>query len=254
MPTALCTRHILGNDVQATVDTTTNNTLRIRSVLLEAYTSVVVTSGATTSKATIVSDLTAPLAAIGLNVSLNPYNQIVFQSSTGYIEVDTVLNGSTLNTAIDLTDGVYGPAVIKMDSKSYGSFRETSGIYRGIIILDDGRSNAQFRQSYAIGTGAAWANLIVLDSSLADEAMMEVDWRIYGKLGAEESLLRKEHSLIQRLSGVTTVLTSTTELISPNAVSNTRIVVSGNLIAIQLQQDSVKDWNAKAEATWFTQT
>ena len=250
----LYTTLILGNDVQATVDTTTNNTLRVRSILLDAYTSVVVTSGATTSKATIVSDLTAPLAAIGLNVSLNPYNQIVFQSSTGHIEVDTVLNGSTLNTAIDLTDGVYGPATVKMDSKSYGSFRETSGIYRGIIALDEGKSNAQFRQSYVIGTGAAWVNLIVLDSPLADEAMMEVDWCIYGKLGAEESLLRREHSLIQRLNGVTTVLTSTTELISPNAVSNTRIIVSGDFIAIQLQQDSVKNWNAKAEATWLTQT
>lgn len=239
----------LSSNSLLTVDTTSNNTFRVRAYPSDAYTEVVVTSGAETSKEVIASELSAALSVIGIDVSLNTAHQIVLRSLTGRIDVDTIANGSTLNIALSITEGTYGPANIRMDSSSYGTLR-TFGTYRGTIGLDNWKNFVAFRRLHLIGTGSAWHTLVVIDVPSSDTDMLVIDWTVYAKDGTTESLIHKCHSVAQRLGGVTTIADSLTELITPNAVGVTQIVASGDYIEIQIQQDLVKDWNAKAEVYW----
>jgi hypothetical protein len=99
---------IVGTDTNATVNTSTNFTLRIRTVG-STFFSFNVTSGATTAKTTIRDDLNTAFAAAGttLVASITGTNQLTISDSSSnvHIETDTVANGSTLSTAVGFTTG-----------------------------------------------------------------------------------------------------------------------------------------------------
>lgn len=99
---------ILGTDTAATVNTTANKTLRIRSASTQAYSVITVTSGAATAKTTIVTDLNAGFATNGLplTAAVAGTNQIKITTTGGYIDIDSVANGSNLNTAVGFPAGV----------------------------------------------------------------------------------------------------------------------------------------------------
>src|SRR5512137_1556185 len=103
---------IVGTNTAATVDTTTNYTLRIRLSPLLSYTVVtLVTQGVGTAKTTIVSELNTAFIAAGLSVraQIVGTNQVALydpnSTTNGYIQIDSVANGSTLSTAVGWTTG-----------------------------------------------------------------------------------------------------------------------------------------------------
>jgi hypothetical protein len=120
-------------DVAATVDTSANNTLRIRQGAADAWTVIVVTTGAGTAKTTIRDDLNAvfqaPLAPLPFVASVVGTNQIQIDTvatdnsgPSARLEIDTVGNGSTLNTAIGYAAGgviVGGMSVATLEAAIY---------------------------------------------------------------------------------------------------------------------------------------
>lgn len=99
-------------DMAASVDTSVNNTFRIRTSS-STYTVIVVTAGVATPKTTIAFDLNTGFTAAGLLLlaSVVGTNQIRITSTGGntgplaYFEIDSVANGSTLNTAVGFAAG-----------------------------------------------------------------------------------------------------------------------------------------------------
>jgi len=100
-----------GTDTNANVDTSANDTLRIRQA--GNYYVIAVTSGAATPKTTIRDDLNTAFAAAGLQfvASVVGTNQLQIDSVApnsgpgAVLDIDTIANGSTLNTPLGLTDG-----------------------------------------------------------------------------------------------------------------------------------------------------
>jgi len=100
-----------GTDTNANVDTSVNDTLRIGQG--GVYVAIAVTSGAATPKTTILADLNAAFTANNLNfvASIVGTNQIqidtvVPNSGPGAVlDIDTIANGSTLNTPLGFADG-----------------------------------------------------------------------------------------------------------------------------------------------------
>lgn len=102
-----------GTNTSATVDTSTNNTLRIRTVPGAAYTVIAVTTNATLAKTTIRDEINAALLSAGLlaTASIVGTNQLRI-TTTGanrgpgaFLQIDSVGNGSTLSTAVGFTVG-----------------------------------------------------------------------------------------------------------------------------------------------------
>lgn len=102
-------------DVAATVDTSVNNTLRIRQGAADAWTVIVVTTGPGTAKTTIRDDLNAvfqaPLAPLPFVASIVGTNQIQIDTvatdnsgPSARLEIDTNV-ASTLNNAIGYAVG-----------------------------------------------------------------------------------------------------------------------------------------------------
>jgi hypothetical protein len=102
-------------DVAATVDTSVNDTLRIRQAATDAWTTITVTSGAGTAKTTIRDDLNAvfqaPLAPLPFVASIVGTNQIQIDTvatdnsgPSARLEIDTNV-ASTLNNAIGYAAG-----------------------------------------------------------------------------------------------------------------------------------------------------
>lgn len=104
---------ITGTNTAATVDTTSDRTLRIRTSPIAAYNVIDVTANAALAKTTIRDELNAAFAAAGLalSASIVGTNQIRITSTgtnagpTAYIQIDSVANGSTLSTAVGFTVG-----------------------------------------------------------------------------------------------------------------------------------------------------
>lgn len=102
---------VVGTDTAATVDTTSNDTLRIRANPGDAFTVIAVTAGGTTAKTTIESDLNTAFGSNNLPflASIVGTNQLQIESTitgpTAYLEIDTVANGSTLSTAVGFAAG-----------------------------------------------------------------------------------------------------------------------------------------------------
>lgn len=106
---------VLGSNNSGTVDTSTNNTLRIRRASTSAYTVITVPAGASTTKDAIAASLAQSLASAGLGATatISGTNQIVIYSTgdnqgpEARLQIDTVANGSTLSTALGFnTSGV----------------------------------------------------------------------------------------------------------------------------------------------------
>jgi hypothetical protein len=104
---------LLGSDTNASVDTSVNDTLRIRVNAQSAYTVIAVTSGATTAKTDIRDDLNAAFLSNSLPfiATIEGTNQIqiaTIDPNLGPIaglDIDLFANGSTLNTPLGFTDG-----------------------------------------------------------------------------------------------------------------------------------------------------
>jgi len=106
---------VRGTDTNANVDTSVNDTLRIRQGASDAYTVIAVTSGAATPKTTIRDDLNAvfqsptnPLPFIASVVGTNQLQIDTVAPNAGpdaRLQIDTVGNGSTLNTPLGYAAG-----------------------------------------------------------------------------------------------------------------------------------------------------
>lgn len=103
-----------GTDVNANVNTSINNTLRIRTSKASSYSVISVTSGAAVSKAQIAIDLNAAFGGAGLLLSASVVgtNQIkIVNTSTlpgvpgSLIDIDSVGAGSNLNVAVGFPTG-----------------------------------------------------------------------------------------------------------------------------------------------------
>lgn len=103
---------LLGTDTAATVDTSTNDTLRIRANS-GPYVAIAVTAGAGTAKTLIRDDLNTAFLANDLPfvASVEGTNQIQITSiapnvgPSAVIDIDTFALGSLLNTPLGLADG-----------------------------------------------------------------------------------------------------------------------------------------------------
>jgi hypothetical protein len=126
---------IEGSNSSLTVDTTTNNTLRIRNNRTGDFTIIIVTAGETTTKSQIVDDLNAVILVMGLSAEINNNYQLRIWSSTGWVEVDTAENGSTLNNVISWEYLEDAGAPVYMDSNSYWDFKYGNCVYSGSISL-----------------------------------------------------------------------------------------------------------------------
>lgn len=111
---------LTGSNEDPAVDTSSDNVLLIRTDPFSGFTSVPVTSGVATDKTTIRDDINA--AAIGVTASVVGTNQIKIESVTGYIEIDSVSNGSTLNTPLGLSSAgdVVGPSYVMIPERLTG--------------------------------------------------------------------------------------------------------------------------------------
>lgn len=104
----------VGSDTNATVDTSTNDTLRIRQSATEAYSVITVSAGASTAKTLIRNELNAGFKNnnLGFVASVVGTNQIQIDSvapnsgPSAVLDIDTIANGSLLSTPLGFTDGV----------------------------------------------------------------------------------------------------------------------------------------------------
>lgn len=98
---------VLASNTTASVNTSTNNTLRVRQGS-GSFLSIVVTAGASTSKSVIASDITRVMMANNFPAKavVAGSNQILIyttgsnQGPSASLEIDSVANGSTLSTAV----------------------------------------------------------------------------------------------------------------------------------------------------------
>ena len=105
--------NLTGSDTNASVDTSSNDTLRIRAAATDAFTVIAVTSGVTTAKTDIRDDLNTDFVSNGLPFvakivgtnQLRIYSTGTNTGESARLENDTFANGSTLNTPLGLTDG-----------------------------------------------------------------------------------------------------------------------------------------------------
>ena len=152
---------LVGTNTSASVDTSTNNTLRIRT--LESYFRVfTVTAGASTAKTLIASDLNTAFAAAGLTLSagITGTNQLTISdtSSNANIEIDTIANGSTLGTPCGFTSGgmrtTGSSAFIWNSAGSAHSWivLKQTGVHSTYEICLDCNSSSQYQMSVVMGT------------------------------------------------------------------------------------------------------
>jgi hypothetical protein len=105
-------------DVAATVDTSVKDTLRIRELATDAWTTITVTSGAATAKTTIRDDLNAVFQAPGA-----PLPFIARISGTNQIQINTVAPNS-------------GPSArLEIDSNVVSTLNDQIGYAAGGVIL-----------------------------------------------------------------------------------------------------------------------
>lgn len=106
---------VRGTDMAVSVNTSVNFTLRIRSAgAATPYQVITVTSGAVTLKTRIRDDLNIGFRNLGLSfeASIAGTNQIQIDSKapnsgpTAFLGIDSVANGSTLNTAVGFPVGI----------------------------------------------------------------------------------------------------------------------------------------------------
>lgn len=162
---------LLGSDTNAAVDTSVNDTLRIRASLNDAYTVIAVTAGAATAKTTIRDDLNTAFASGGLPflASVVGTNQIQITSISpnvgpnALLDIDTFANGSTLNTPLGLADGatVTGTATTTLVSDI------KTAAYPTAVTID-------VSEATIVGANAVFANLSAGDKTALTAAVAEL--------------------------------------------------------------------------------
>lgn len=152
---------LLGTEQSASVDTSTNDTLRIRANS-GPYVDIVVTGGGTTAKTVIRDDLNTGFLANDLPflASIEGTNQIQITSiapnvgPTAVIDIDTFANGSLLNTPLGLSDGATvtgtASATLLADVKT--------AVYPTSVTID-------VSESTVVGSNAAFGTLSAGDQT-----------------------------------------------------------------------------------------
>lgn len=137
---------IVGDDTLNSVDTSSNFTLKIKTSSVGVYTSVVVTSGIATTKATIKANLNSQFAFYGLALTADIVgnNQISIVSSTGYVQIDSVGGGSTLNTALGFSAAgeTSGASIVMLPERLTGD----------PVTVTDGTHGPYLTTSYTVNT------------------------------------------------------------------------------------------------------
>jgi hypothetical protein len=121
---------VRGSNTSATVNTSSNNVLKIRSSSSLAYTSITVTANAALAKTAIVIELNAAFTTNSLPfvASVRGVNQIQINSvgsnlgPSAALDIDATADGSSLNTAVGFTVGgtvLAGLAVSALKTAAY---------------------------------------------------------------------------------------------------------------------------------------
>jgi hypothetical protein len=110
---------LTGSDTAASVDTSVNNTLRVRVVGAGSYEVIPVTAGASTAKTTIRDDLNTYFTTnnIRLEAQVRSNKLRVHGTECNGVDIDTIAGGSTLNTPVGFTDGATINSNIGADAK-----------------------------------------------------------------------------------------------------------------------------------------
>jgi hypothetical protein len=156
---------LTGTNESSTVNTSSNNTLRIRDGGGDAYTVINVTAGASTSKATIRNDLNTAFAGTSWTASTPNNNRLQIQTDHdgGNLDIDTIANGCTLSTAVGFIDGVtYTPATPGRQGKGLPVWRDGGSTCHAFPMSNNpGHAHAASRQNMAriFPTGSAGARV-----------------------------------------------------------------------------------------------
>jgi len=162
---------LLGSDTNAAVDTSVNDTLKIRASLQDAYTSIAVTAGAATAKTTIRDDLNTAFTsnALPFIASVVGTNQIQITSVApnvgpgALLDIDTVANGSILNTPLGLADG----ATVTGSSTAGLVSDIKTAVYPTAVTID-------VSQATVVGANADFTNLSAGDKTALTAAIAEL--------------------------------------------------------------------------------
>lgn len=154
---------LTGSDTAASVDTSANDTVRIRSSSALAYTAIAVTAGGATAKTVIRDDLNTAFAAADIPflakiVGTNQLRIYSVGANTGpgaTVDIDTFANGSKLNTPVGFADGatIVAPAL----SVTRGAIQAAA--YPGPTTID-------------VSTATLEVVATILDLSTADQAAL----------------------------------------------------------------------------------
>ncbi len=161
---------IVGTNTLVNADTSVNSTLRVREDPGNPFTSISVTSGPTVPKTTVKDDLNTQFAFNGLSLtaSVVGVNQIQIVGNGGYVEVDSVGNGSTLNTAVGFSSAgqASGSSAVIIPERLTGD----------PIGIDDGTNSPYQTTSYTLNTAFT---VIELDFPLAGGTAVTVTYTAY---------------------------------------------------------------------------
>jgi len=161
---------IVGTDTLVNADTSVNFTLRVKDSAGGSFSSIAVTSGPVTPKTTIKDNLNSQFTFLGLNLvaAVVGVNQVQITGTTGYVEVDSVGNGSTLNTALG-----YSPAGQAAGASAVMIPERLTG---DPITIDDGTHAPYQTTSYTLNTAYT---LVELDFPLASGTAVTVTYAAY---------------------------------------------------------------------------
>ncbi len=161
---------IVGADTLNSVDTSANFTLKIKTASGDPYTSVTVTAGATTPKTTVKLNLNAQFTfySLALVADIVGNNQISIVSSTGYVQIDSVAGGSTLNTALGFSAAgeTSGASAVMLPERLTGD----------PITIDDGVNPSYATTSYTLNTAYT---TIELNNPLSSGSPVTVTYTAY---------------------------------------------------------------------------
>jgi hypothetical protein len=161
---------IVGTDTLSFADTSVNSTLRVRDNPSSGFSSFVVTSGTTTPKTTVRDNMNAHFASLSLNLtaSIVGINQIQIAGNTGYVEVDSVANGSTLNTAVGFSGAgqASGASAIMIPERLTGD----------PVTINDGTHSPYQTTSFTFNTAYT---IVQLNFPLASATSVSVTYNAY---------------------------------------------------------------------------
>lgn len=163
---------VTGTDTNAAVDTSINDTLRIRTNPLDAFTVIAVTAGAATAKTTIRDDLNAAFVANSLPLIADVVgtNQIRIRTISpnvgpnAYLEIDSVANGSILNTPVGFAVG--GVVATGTATSALVTALKTA-VYPTSVTIDVSAATV-------VGSDAAFAGLSPADQTALTAAVAEL--------------------------------------------------------------------------------